>query len=166
MDDIARDILVGYDGSVDAGLALQWAAQTALREDRGVEVAMIDDRRAVAPGVAWWSEDEWVEMEEQAAEVMAKAGLQGCTVRRERGRLIPTMIALAHEVSMLVLGSQGHSLAGEYFLGSVSQHLARHAPCPVVVVRPPDTPAAQRIVVGLDGSPTSEEALEFACRRA
>jgi nucleotide-binding universal stress UspA family protein len=51
-------------------------------------------------------------------------------------------------------------------VGSVSQHLARHAPCPVAVVRPAVQPDAKRIVVGLDGSSASEAALDFACRRA
>ena len=65
-----------------------------------------------------------------------------------------------------MVGSRGHGRAGEALLGSVSQHLARHATCPVVVVREPHDPDAQRIVVGIDGSPTSTAALEYACRRA
>jgi nucleotide-binding universal stress UspA family protein len=48
----------------------------------------------------------------------------------------------------------------------VSQHVARHAVCPVVVVRPPRRRDAGRIVVGLDGSAMSEAALDYACRRA
>ena len=51
-------------------------------------------------------------------------------------------------------------------MGSVSQHLARHATCPVVVVRQPRDTEAQRIVVGIDGSSTSAAALRYACRRA
>ena len=165
MDDIARDILVGYDGSTDADLALQWAAQTALLDDRPVTVAIIEDFGASVPAITW-PEGHWVELENQASEVLATAGVSNRKIRRARGPLTPTMIALAHEASLLVLGSRGHSRAGELFVGSVSQHLARHAPCPVVVVRPPQAPISGRIVVGLDGSSASEEALEFACRRA
>ena len=165
MDDIAQDILVGYDGSSDADLALQWAAQTALLDDRSVTVAIIDDFGATLP-VVTWPEDYWIKLEEQAAEILAAAGVRDGKVRRMRGRLTPTMIALAHEASLLVLGSRGHSRAGELFVGSVSQHLSGHAPCPVVVVRPPQAPDSGRIVVGLDGSAASEDALEFACLRA
>jgi nucleotide-binding universal stress UspA family protein len=52
------------------------------------------------------------------------------------------------------------------FLGSVSQHAARHAPGPVVVVRHMPPADRRRIVVGIDGSGESSRALEFACRRA
>jgi nucleotide-binding universal stress UspA family protein len=51
-------------------------------------------------------------------------------------------------------------------LGSVSQHVARHASCPVVVVREPTDPAARRVVVGVDGSPGSGAALGFAVEYA
>jgi nucleotide-binding universal stress UspA family protein len=67
---------------------------------------------------------------------------------------------------MLVVGSKGHGWVAETVRGSVSQLLARHAPCPLVVVRPPARREAARIVVGVDGSKESRAALEFACRRA
>lgn len=157
-------ILVGYDGSPDADLAIEWAAQTARLGGARVRVAVVEDRGAL-PGVAWWPEDYWTELEHHAQQVLTKAGLEKDTVLRRCGALVPTLTALAHEASLLVLGSRGHSRAGELFVGSVSQHLARHAPCPVVVVRPTEGPA-ERIAVGLDGSAESEAALDFACRRA
>lgn len=166
MDDNAREILVGYDGSPDSDLAVQWAARTALVEGRPVRVEIIDDSGAYPPGIPLWPEEYWLELETQAAGLLSVAGVDDGTVRRTRGRLVPTMTALAHDASLLVLGSHGHTRAGEFFLGSVSQHLARHAPCPVVVVRPAESLDADRIAVGLDGSRASEEALEFACRRA
>lgn len=67
---------------------------------------------------------------------------------------------------MLVVGSRGHGLVTGSLTGSVSQHLARHATCPVVVVRRPHLPEANRTVVGLDGSAESERALRFACELA
>lgn len=67
---------------------------------------------------------------------------------------------------MLVVGSHGHGRVAEALIGSVSQHVARHASCPVVVVREPAQTEAARIVVGIDGSGGSAAALEFACRRA
>ena len=163
---MTQDILVGYDGSPAADGALQWAVDTALLEHRPVSVAIIDDAYAATRGVAWWPEDYWVDVQDQAKQVSAKAGLEDINVIRRRGPLVPTMIALAHDTSLLVLGSHGHSRSGELFAGSVSQHLARHAPCPVAVVRPAELPDANRIVVGLDGSSASEAAVDFACRRA
>ena len=164
MDDNTGTILVGYDGSPDADLAIEWAAHTALLEGVPVHVAVVEDLGAL-PGVAWWPEDYWPEVEERARQALTKAGIEDSTITLRRGALVPTLTALAHDASLLVLGSRGHNRAGEFFVGSVSQHLARHAPCPVVVVRPTEGPA-HRIVVGLDGSAGSEAALDFACRRA
>jgi len=165
MDDTTGYILVGYDGSPDADLALEWAAQTALLEHRAVRVAIIDDPGAL-PGVAWMPEEYWIEVEQQATRLLGKTGLDDTEVSRRHGAVVPTLIALAHDASLVVLGSRGHSRVGEIFIGSVSQHLAGHATCPVAVIRPTESRDASRIVVGLDGSHASEAALTFACRRA
>jgi nucleotide-binding universal stress UspA family protein len=46
------------------------------------------------------------------------------------------LLAAAAEAQMLVLGSRGRGVKG-MMLGSVSQALLPHAPCPVGVVHPP-----------------------------
>ena len=76
----------------------------------------------------------------------------------------PSSYSKPLEAEMLIVGSRGHGWTAQTF--SVSQHLVRHAPCPVVVVRPPASPDADRIIVGLDGSEESIAALRFACHRA
>jgi nucleotide-binding universal stress UspA family protein len=82
------------------------------------------------------------------------------------GPVVPQLLRAATDAAMLVVGSSGHGLAAGTVTGSVSQHAARHAACPVVVVRPPRSPHARRIVVGIDGSRESQRALRFACERA
>jgi nucleotide-binding universal stress UspA family protein len=42
----------------------------------------------------------------------------------------------AERADLLVVGSRGRRRAGRMLLGSVSDHLVRNAPCPVLVVRP------------------------------
>lgn len=44
--------------------------------------------------------------------------------------------AEAEEADLVVVGTRGRSGAGRMFLGSVSDHVVRHATCPVLVVRP------------------------------
>lgn len=44
--------------------------------------------------------------------------------------------AEAEHADMVVVGSHGRGAVGRLFLGSVSEHVVRHAPCPVLVVRP------------------------------
>jgi nucleotide-binding universal stress UspA family protein len=55
-------------------------------------------------------------------------------------------------------------------IGSVAVDLAAHASCPVVVVRGPEpdytAPRPEPVVVGVDGSPTSEAAVAFAFEAA
>jgi nucleotide-binding universal stress UspA family protein len=42
----------------------------------------------------------------------------------------------AEHADIVVVGSHGRGAVGRLFLGSVSEHVVRHAPCPVLVVRP------------------------------
>jgi nucleotide-binding universal stress UspA family protein len=48
--------------------------------------------------------------------------------------------AEAEHVDMVLVGSHGRGAVGRLFLGSVSEHVVRNAPCPVLVVRPRETP--------------------------
>ena len=48
--------------------------------------------------------------------------------------------AEAERADMIVVGSHGRGAVGRLFLGSVSEHVVRNAPCPVLVVRPRDVP--------------------------
>lgn len=166
-------ILVAYDGSADARRALMWAAHESLRSGVPVHVIAVNE---ILPstwggvgGMAVVTEgyvlDSSVVLEE-AAKALADAGVTSVTTAQRTGPVVPELVQAAQSASVLVIGSQGHGAAGEALMGSVSQHLARHATCPVVVVREPRDSEARRIVVGIDGSPTSSAALEYACRRA
>jgi nucleotide-binding universal stress UspA family protein len=43
--------------------------------------------------------------------------------------------AVAERADLIVVGSHGRSGVGRFLIGSVSDHVVRHAPCPVLVVR-------------------------------
>jgi nucleotide-binding universal stress UspA family protein len=156
-------ILVGYDGSPEADVALEWAARTAALDGRTIRSVTVDEKESSSGA------PEGVELENpltaRVEAVLAAAGVNGAA-ELHWGHPVSLLLQEASEADMLVVGSRGLGWAAETFLGSVSQHLARHAPCPVVVTRRPARPDAARIVVGVDGSEESLKALEFACHRA
>jgi nucleotide-binding universal stress UspA family protein len=43
--------------------------------------------------------------------------------------------AMAESADLIVVGSHGRGTVGRFLIGSVSDHVVRHAPCPVLVVR-------------------------------
>ncbi len=57
--------------------------------------------------------------------------------RIEVGDVAKTICRIAEEVhvDVIVVGSHGRTGLERLFLGSVSEHVVRHAPCPVLVVR-------------------------------
>jgi nucleotide-binding universal stress UspA family protein len=66
---------------------------------------------------------------------------------------------------LLVVGARGLGGFKSLLLGSVSTQCLHHARCPVTVVRPGTDPVrhvTERIVVGIDGSPTAQRALRWA----
>lgn len=160
-----RGILVGYDGSTDADVAVEWAVRAAEQTREPLLVAVVEDVGLTdGPGV--WTEAYWDGVQIQATAALTALGIDEPDVRRLKGRPVPVLLEHATGASLLVVGSRGHGRVGEMLLGSVSQHLAGHAPCPVAVVRVADRPRSPRIVVGMDGSGPAGRALEFACRRA
>lgn len=68
---------------------------------------------------------------------------------------------------LIVVGSHGRSAIGRLILGSVSKQIATEAPCSVLVARHVvqrgDAPV--RIVIGVDGSPNAEGAVQAAASR-
>lgn len=69
---------------------------------------------------------------------------------------------------LLVLGSHGHTPAGRFFFGSVSQTVVTHAHCSVRVARAPkqEVAAPLRLIIGVDGSAGAEAAVRAVASRA
>ena len=159
-------IVVAYDGSPDAETALAWAVRTALPTTQpGVAViAPAADDLMPQRSLLWG--DRLDEVRESAERQLGASPLVDASVELRPGPAVQVLLDAAADAAVLVAGSRGHGQVTGALTGSVSQHLARYAPCPVVVARPAVSPSARRIVVGVDGSGGSDAAVEFACRRA
>jgi len=159
-------IVVAYDGSPDAQTALTWAVRTALPAEQPVVAVIATATDELVPQRSLLAGDHLEEVKQSAERILDEALLANTAVELRPGPAVPVLLEAAENAAMLVVGSRGHGQVAGAVTGSVSQHLARHAPCPVVVARPVTHPSAGRIVVGVDGSGGSDAALEFACRRA
>jgi nucleotide-binding universal stress UspA family protein len=165
----AGAVVVGIDGSPESWLALQWAAQAAARRDAPLHLLYAVDLTGYEEAVPQVLDTLMHEAETTLAQALSRA--QEVThvpagAETVVGPAVPALLAAAELATMVVVGSHGHGRVADVLLGSVSQHISRHAPCPVVVVRPPADPDANRIVVGIDGSPNSQAAVELALEEA
>jgi nucleotide-binding universal stress UspA family protein len=66
---------------------------------------------------------------------------------------------------LLVVGTSGRSAIARFFLGSVAERVARHAPCPVLLARPLRGGRLDRVIVGTDGSESAERAASWLRQR-
>jgi nucleotide-binding universal stress UspA family protein len=79
----------------------------------------------------------------------------------KKGLVAPTILSLASRRStLIVLGQRGLSNLDRFFLGSVSTQVTLHARCSVLVAKAPARPV-RRILLAVDGSKSSDQALQF-----
>jgi nucleotide-binding universal stress UspA family protein len=157
-----RRVVVGYDGSPEAGTALAEAIQHAQSLELPLEVVSAIEPLAFAPELV----DELDEIGRDRAE-------EGMRVARETmderdvsshvgtGTAADVLLHVARPDDLIVIGSRGHGPAGRLLLGSTSTAVAGHAPCPVLVV-PGIGPSEGPVVVGVDASPASARVLAAA----
>ncbi|MBM6400200.1 universal stress protein [Phycicoccus sonneratiae] len=80
-----------------------------------------------------------------------------------------SLIASSHTAALVVVGVAGFGVLSRTSLGAVAMQVLTHARCPVLVVGHTSSGAPQpggRVVVGVDGSTASLEALRAAVREA
>jgi nucleotide-binding universal stress UspA family protein len=163
-------VVVGVDESDGAAEALKWAIHEA------------DARGAVLTAVLAWS---WLDQhhiyrsepfdpafdEDDALGTLERIVARtlddvppGISLRAVNALAGRGLVEAAAEADLLVVGARGLGGFKGLLVGSVSQYCLHHAPCPVAVVKPADGPAGdlERIVVGVDGSTTSQRALGWA----
>jgi nucleotide-binding universal stress UspA family protein len=169
-----RTVIVGVDGSAEALRAVRWAVPEARR------------RRAVLRLVTAfaWTEDRLVGLtgigQTGYGEHLRAAAEQGLTAAAAAAaELDPDLLVECEQIlgfpggvlveqsqtaELLVVGDRGRGRLGSALAGSVAIGVAAHAACPVVVVRGSHATSEGPlpVVVGVDGSPSSEAAIPFA----
>nr|WP_236239591.1 universal stress protein [Streptomyces sp. CC228A] len=81
------------------------------------------------------------------------------------GEPLSVLEVQSREADLVVVGSRGAGGFVGLLVGSTAVHLAAHGSCPLLVVREAGDPSGP-VVLGVDGSPAGERAVEFAFREA
>jgi nucleotide-binding universal stress UspA family protein len=177
---VAKPIVVGIDGSEADQKVLRWAVREAQR--RGSELLIVHAHAVVTPSPV--SEANVVSGLTESAdfcdELLADAMHAAASVRPQVAartllrweRPAEVLVDLSADASMVVLGTHGDGRFVGALLGSVSQRVAAHARCPVVVL-PAEATAVEHsaastdsVLVGVSRSAGGSSALHFAFSEA
>jgi nucleotide-binding universal stress UspA family protein len=136
-----KRLLVPVDGSKSSDDAVRYACNIAEKFGSelllltvipppiilGVEAGIIDYRPL---------EESGRRVLENTKKIVDSFKMQAST-RLETGQVADTIINVAKEedIDLIVIGSRGLSGAKRFLLGSVSNSVSHHAPCPVLIVR-------------------------------
>jgi nucleotide-binding universal stress UspA family protein len=174
-----RTVVVGVDGSESALRAVRWGAAEAARRQAPLRLVTASGR--MGPGIPaqlglkgsyrdillGHARGELVD----ASEVAQGEGF-AIEVQTELvvGSPIQVLTAEADHAQLVMIGDRGLTQLEGLLVGSVAIGLSAHASCPVVVVRgderDPSETASLPVVVGVDGSVTSDAATGFAMEAA
>ncbi|MEU2947210.1 universal stress protein [Nocardiopsis alba] len=175
---VAPRVTVGVDGSATGERALGWAAAEAERRGLPLQVVHALDMplvMSIYAGPTRFPASE--EISAQGRKILDRSeahvhehhpGLPVETVLAPEDPAKALLIRTSAD-DLLVTGSRGLGAARSALEASVSIRLAARAVCPVVVVPDAEGSVAtspRRIVVGVDGSEDSRNALRFALREA
>jgi nucleotide-binding universal stress UspA family protein len=147
---VGGPVVVGVDGSPASEAAIAMAFEEAsLRNVDLVAVhTWLDFSSDYSYAYARQFMVDWKEIEIEAQELLAQrlAGWQekypDVTVKRvvTRDRPAHHLLERANQAQLLVVGSRGRGGMSGVLLGSTSQALIYHSPCPLLVVRPVTAP--------------------------
>jgi nucleotide-binding universal stress UspA family protein len=138
-------VVVGVDGSIAGDTATGFAFEAAAAWGAPL-VAVIAWTDFLEPAFydLTWPRPEWSRVEEVELRVLDQS-LEGWRekfpdVRVERvvtqDPPVRSLLHHARKARLLVVGSRGHGVLAGMLLGSTSQALVHHSPCPLAVVRP------------------------------
>lgn len=180
-------VLVGFDGSKHAVLALHYAARAAQRGEIPLTVvSAYTVPVGVYTALAALPDAEEARVKSQIAQGTLEEAREylkdypgEVTYRAEGGDAAGVLVELSERAQLVVVGARGRGGFLGRLLGSVSSALPAHAKCPTAVVPRqysiPDATGAERfapavseapVVAGIDGSHSSRVAALIAAQAA
>jgi nucleotide-binding universal stress UspA family protein len=169
--DCARAIVVGIDGSTAAINAAQWAIDEAI--SRAIALRLVQVVRAEAASTAGGEYDHLATQYAEAALHAARTAIQasGRPVKVDtairRGDVDLTLIEESCGAAMVCVGSVGIGHVASRLLGSSAVALAKHAHCPVAIIRTDGEQSnGKQIVAVVDRHPDSDDVIHRALEEA
>jgi nucleotide-binding universal stress UspA family protein len=138
-----KTIVVGVDGSAGSRKALRWAAAEAADHGADLVVVNVWEHTLLPPaGSVSVSEHYVPDPSQRTADdllqvIKDELGDQPPILVQphvKQGRPAKVLIDESASAELLVVGERGHGGFAGLVLGSVSQHVAAYAKCPVTVV--------------------------------
>ncbi|MGQ0838992.1 universal stress protein [Actinokineospora sp.] len=172
-------VVAGVDGSTSALHAVRWAAAEAARRQVPLRLVHAVDVAAYAHAGGFGAPHGFLDTVEAGGRRMLAevrdavlADHPDLVVDRDlqTADAVPALVAESANACLVVLGSRGLGGFSGILVGSTAVALSARGLCPVAVIRgrtadtPPPTDGP--VIVGVDGSPTSEPALAVAFDQA
>jgi nucleotide-binding universal stress UspA family protein len=146
-------IVVGVDATEQAAAALRWAVEEATLRDATIDAVHAWSYMPMPTSVdgglvpmAWSEGPDARDTVREAAERLARDTVRSVVGDEARvqvsvveGDPADALLAAAAGADLLVVGNRGRGGLAQAVLGSTSARVADHAPCPVVVLRAPET---------------------------
>jgi nucleotide-binding universal stress UspA family protein len=139
-----KTIVVGVDGSPGSRKALTWAAAEAALHGADLVVLNVWEHTLLPPAGSVSVSERYVPDPSQRTaedlvqiirEVLGEEPPVLVQPHVKQGRPAKVLIEESANADLLVVGKRGHGGFAGLVLGSVSQHVAAYAKCPVTVVR-------------------------------
>lgn len=139
-----QHILVAIDGSKEADWAFKKGIEVAKRNHCPLLLVHVIDTRSFALIEAYdtvigdRAEKLAKDMLENYKKQAEDAGVPDVQYEIDFGSpkiRIPRDLAKKHNIDLIICGATGMNVVERFFIGSVSEHIVRYAPCDVLVVR-------------------------------
>jgi nucleotide-binding universal stress UspA family protein len=167
-------VVVGYDQTPSSERALTEAGREAAW--RGAAVSVVHTFRWIPAATPAAYVPMRVELDlRQSAEATADAGVHalresypGMTVEPKAisGPAADALAEASRDADLLLLGNRGRGGFAGLLLGSVSMRTLGFASCPTMIVRGPERPPLDEVVLALDLEDPADEVLDFAFAEA
>ncbi|NLE98578.1 MAG: universal stress protein [Propionibacterium sp.] len=136
-------IVVGVDGSDESKRALEWAVEETKLRDGVLDLVYVYNPPFVPEGISSPEQADLIlkgpEREARRVLDLFAKEAEGVKVEQhavENSSPAHALVEQSKDATMLVVSARGLGAFRRLVLGSVSQQIAHHAECPVVIIRP------------------------------